>query len=182
MKELLELPKFPTRNMPSFDRTTWRLTVDGLVSRPLSLTFDEVLALPTSEQASAFSCVEGWRVADNRWEGVPVGTLLERAGPSPEARFVVFYAGGFFISLSLATVLRPTTLLAYGLNGASLAPEHGYPLRLVVPGRQCYTGVKWVQRLELVRRARQSGKTIALGRVRGAQGTRRAIGVADVRK
>ena len=165
MKELLELPKFPTTHMPPFDRLTWRLTVDGLVATPLSLKYDEVLALPGISQVSPFACVEGWKVSDNRWEGVAIKTLLEKAGPLPEARYIVFHAGDFYISLSLATVSKPTSILAYNLNGVPLTPEHGYPLRLVVPDSQCYNGVKWVQRLEVVRRAKQSGKTIALGRV-----------------
>ncbi|MBI4288490.1 MAG: molybdopterin-dependent oxidoreductase [Chloroflexi bacterium] len=169
MKELLELPKFPTAHMPAFDRVAWRLTVDGLVSNPLSLTHDDVLALPRIDQVSSFSCVEGWRVSDNRWEGVAVSTLLERAGLWPEARYVIFHAGAFFVSLSVTTAMKPTTLLAHSLNGGLLPPEHGFPLRLVAPGKQCYYGVKWVQRLEVVRRARQSGKTIALGRVRGTR-------------
>ena len=166
MKELLELPNFPTTHMPPFDRLTWRLTVDGLVSTPLNLTYDELLELPGVSQVSPFACVEGWKVSDNRWEGIAVRTLLDKAVPLPGARYVIFHAGDFYISLSLATVLKPTAILAYNLNGAPLAPEHGYPLRLVVPDKQCYYGIKWVQRLEVVRRARQSGKTIALGRVR----------------
>lgn len=166
VKELSHLPEFPTTHMPPFDRLSWRLEVDGLVAKPLRLSYPEVLALPAMTQASPFACLDGWQVSDNRWEGVTVRTVLDMAEPLPQARFVIFHAGSFVVSLSLATVRRPTALLAFKLNGAPLTPEHGFPLRLVVPDKQCYYGVKWVHRLEVARRARQTGKTIALGRLR----------------
>ncbi|MBI2916936.1 MAG: molybdopterin-dependent oxidoreductase [Chloroflexi bacterium] len=167
MKELSELPVFRS-SAPPFDPQTWRLRVDGLVATPLALTQAEVLALPAVEDNSPFECVEGWRVPQNQWKGLPVSALLDRAGVLPEARFASFYSGDFAMSLTLDESRAPGVLLAHGLNGAALAPEHGGPLRLVVPGKDCFYGVKWVERVELAQSRRvgmETGKAIALGRI-----------------
>jgi DMSO/TMAO reductase YedYZ molybdopterin-dependent catalytic subunit len=169
MKELSELPVFPRKDLADFDPETWHLQVDGLVAHPLTLSYSEVLALPRLEDTSPFECIEGWRVSENNWQGVSVATLLDRIAPLPEARFVTFHAGDFIMSLSLEEARAPGVLLAYGLNGAPLAREHGAPLRLVVPGKDCFYGVKWVERVELTREARDTGKDIALGRIQARQ-------------
>jgi DMSO/TMAO reductase YedYZ molybdopterin-dependent catalytic subunit len=164
MRELSELPVFPSR-APAFDPETWRLRVDGLVSRSRSLSLAQVRDLPSVEDTSPFECVEGWRVPDNRWQGVAIATLLDMTDPLPQARYATFHAGNFIMSLSLEKARAPGVLLAYGLNGAPLTPEHGAPLRLVVPGGECYYGVKWVERVELTREAVETGKAIALERI-----------------
>jgi DMSO/TMAO reductase YedYZ molybdopterin-dependent catalytic subunit len=165
MKELSELPDFPGRG-PGFDPDTWRLRVDGLVEGPLSLTFAQVQALPSAEDTSPFECIEGWRVDGNRWQGVAVATVLDLAGPMPRARYATFHAGDFIMSLSLEEARAPGVLLAHSLDGTPLPTEHGAPLRLVVPGKDCFYGVKWVERVELTIEVRDTGKEIALARVR----------------
>lgn len=126
MRELAELPVFRSPAVP-FDPRTWRLTVGGLVARPIVLDYAEVLALHAVDDTSPFECVDGWRVAENHWSGVPVGVLLDMAGPLGGARFVTFHAGQFATSLTLEEARAPGVLLAYRLNGAPLAPEHGAP-------------------------------------------------------
>lgn len=165
MKELSKLPVFPGKALAEFDPETWRLQVDGLVAHPLALSYSEVLALPSVKDSSPFECIEGWRVPDNNWQGVAIVTILDRAAPLPEARFATFQAGDFIMSLSLEEARAPGVLLAYSLNGLPLAREHGAPLRLVVPGKDCFYGIKWVERVELTREARETGKEIALGRI-----------------
>ena len=144
----------------------WRLRVDGLVAQPLMLSVSEVEALGTQARAADFVCEEGWVVPDQRWEGVTVSAILERAGVQTEARFVQVYAGDFTVLLPLAETLTGGALLARGLNGTPLTPEHGAPLRLVAPGRACFYNVKWVDRLEvLADEAPTTGETIARNRL-----------------
>ncbi|MBI4198619.1 MAG: molybdopterin-dependent oxidoreductase [Chloroflexi bacterium] len=164
IKELRELPVFPSRT-PAYNPSTWRLRVEGLVARPLTLDYAQVRALPAMEEVSPFECVEGWRVPGNRWRGVAIATLLDLACPLPEARFVTFHAGDFVISLALREARQPGVLLAYDLNGASLSPQYGAPIRLVVPARECYFGVKWVERIQLSQEGADTGRSIALGRL-----------------
>lgn len=129
----------------------WRLTVDGLVERPITLTLDEVLALPAERQISDFHCVEGWGVRDVAWRGVRIATLLEIVQPRPEAKFLTFSTlGGVYTeSLTLEQALEPDVLLAYELNDRPLPNTQGYPLRVIVPAMFGYKGAKWLTRIEL---------------------------------
>lgn len=167
MRTLDALPVFEGQNKPAFDPTTWRLVVEGAVGRRLTLTQRELLRFPRASLESDFKCHEGWMVANIKWEGVRLAPLLARAQVSPEARFVTVHAGDYTIVLSLAEARHPGVLLATHMNGQPLSAEHGAPLRLVVPADwDCFSSVKWVQRLELTeRRARATGPTIALTRI-----------------
>lgn len=135
---------------PEFDPNTYRLVVDGLVRTPLTLTFSEVLSLPSVSHTCDFRCVEGWGVADVPWEGVELRTLAATAGPTAEARFVTFHCLGdlYRESLSLEQAELSTALLAYRVYGHDLPPERGSPLRLVFPRMLGYKGAKWVTRVE----------------------------------
>ena len=164
IKELPELPVF-SNGGPALDLVVWRLKVDGLVARPLTLDYSRVRTLPAVEDLSAFECLEGWRVSQNRWRGVAVGTFLDRARPLPEAQFVTVHAGEYIMSLTLEEAQNPGVLLAYDLNDVPLAVEHGGPLRLVVPDSECFYGVKWVERLELAEEPTETGRAIALARI-----------------
>jgi len=137
--------------VPRVDLATWRLTVDGLVDEPLSLGYDELTALPRQETLCDIHCVTRWSKLDNRFEGVSVQQLLRRAGPKPEATHVLVHAEqGFTTNLPLADVDRPENLLAWRHNGEDLTPDHGWPLRLVVPHLYFWKSAKWVHRLELL--------------------------------
>lgn len=143
------LPVLNLEDVPEFDPENWRLTVDGLVEEKLSLSFDEVLALPKTGIVSDFHCVTGWSKLDNAWEGVGFEEIIKLAGPLSKAKYVTVYAEGFYSSsLSLEELLKVGVLLAYALEGAPLKPEHGFPLRLVVPQKYAYKSVKWVRRLK----------------------------------
>lgn len=143
-----------TPHIPEFDPAAYRLVVDGLVRRPLSLSWDEVRALPEVEERSDFHCVSGWGVADVLWHGFRVAELLRRCEPLPQARYITFYSldGVYTDSLSLDQATAPGVLLAWRMFGRDLKPPHGRPLRLVVPQMYGYKGVKWVYRLELTER------------------------------
>ncbi|MYH41473.1 MAG: molybdopterin-dependent oxidoreductase [Chloroflexi bacterium] len=135
---------------PVFDPGTYRLTVDGLVARPLSLDYEALRALPAVRQVSDFHCVEGWMVPDVRWDGVLFQSLAELVGPLPDARYVTFHSlGGVYRdSLSLTQARLPGVLIAYDLDGAPLSRVRGAPARLVMPRMFGYKGPKWLTRVE----------------------------------
>jgi DMSO/TMAO reductase YedYZ molybdopterin-dependent catalytic subunit len=135
---------------PIFDRDTYRLVVDGLVRRPLSFAYGQLLRLPSERQTCDFRCIEGWGVDDVPWEGIQLRTLLRMTRPLADARFVTFHCLGetYEESLSLEQAELSHALLAYCMYGHPLPPEHGSPLRLVFPRMLGYKSAKWVTRLE----------------------------------
>ena len=128
---------------------TWSLKVEGLIEKPISLRFEEIQRLPTKLVVKDFQCVEGWGLEKLKWEGVPLKEILGKVKILPKAKYVTFHATGgeYKDSLSIQEALEPDTLLAYRLNDKSLALEHGFPLRLVIPRMYAYKGVKWVERI-----------------------------------
>ena len=137
--------------IPRFDRTAWRLRVWGEVEQPIELGYDELLALPRTEMVSDFHCVTGWSKLDNRWTGVRVDALLERARPTAAASHGIVHAEyGYTANLPLSVLLEAESLLAWAHDGDDLAPKHGYPLRLVVPKLYAWKSVKWVRGIELL--------------------------------
>ena len=128
---------------------TWGLKVEGLVEKPISLHFEEIQRLPKKLVVKDFQCVEGWGLDKQKWEGVPLKEIFGKVKITPKAKYVTFHATGgkYSDSLSIQEALEPDTLLAYRLNGKNLAPENGFPLRLVIPRMYAYKGVKWVERI-----------------------------------
>lgn len=145
-------PVLHVGRVPGFDRDAWRLTVAGAVTRPLRLTWEAFGALPRMRVRADFHCVTGWSRLDNDWEGVALRDLADRAGLSPGVRFVRFAdPQGFDTTVPLDLALREG-LLADRLDGAALAPEHGAPLRAVVPSLYGWKSCKWVQAVEFLER------------------------------
>jgi DMSO/TMAO reductase YedYZ molybdopterin-dependent catalytic subunit len=136
-------------NTQHIDLKSWRLRIEGLVEKGLSLRFDEIQALPKKIQVKNFQCVEGWGLDDQRWEGVHLKEIFSKVKINPKAKYVTFYATGgkYKDSLSIQEALESNTMLAYKLNGKNLTPENGFPLRLVIPRMYGYKGVKWVERI-----------------------------------
>jgi len=131
------------------DLRTWRLKIEGLVDKPISLTFDEIKTLPQKIETKNFICVEGWGLDNQKWEGVHLKEIFSKVNMSPKAKFITFHAvgGQYKDSLSLKEALEPDTMLAYRLNGQNLSSDHGFPLRLIIPRMYGYKGVKWVERM-----------------------------------
>ena len=126
----------------------WRVEVDGMVAKPLSLSLDAIRGLPASSQITQLACEEGWSFIAE-WIGAPLSHVLELAGALPQARYVVYFSmqGQWKGSIDMADALHPQTLLTYGMNGADLPVGHGGPLRMRVPRQLGYKNVKYVNRL-----------------------------------
>lgn len=140
---------------PTVESSSWRLTVDGQVDSPSTLTYQELLALPMRQQYESLMCVSnevgGQYMSNALWEGVPLADLLQRAGVRAGATKVVFHAADDYTdSIHLTKALEPTTLLAVHMNGVSLPQEHGFPVRMLVPGIYGMKHCKWLTRIEVV--------------------------------
>ncbi|MHB8773064.1 MAG: molybdopterin-dependent oxidoreductase [Syntrophales bacterium] len=129
----------------------WRLEVGGLVEKPRSYSFAEILALPRTDQVKDFHCVEGWSVHDVPWNGVTLSHILRQARPTKKTTHVNIRTIGnrYNDSLPLAVARESKTILAYGIAGSTLPLDHGFPLRVVVPRLLGYKNAKYVERLEL---------------------------------
>lgn len=129
--------------------TEYRLTVDGLVDRPLTLSYDEILAYSTTTKVVLLIC-PGYFEDNAEWTGVPVETILKEAGIKPEAREVIFSDfADYTKTLPLELARKEGVFLAHSVNGEVLPLEHGYPLRLVAEGRYGSYWVKWIQHIEV---------------------------------
>jgi DMSO/TMAO reductase YedYZ molybdopterin-dependent catalytic subunit len=140
--------------MPTFEPATWRLLIDGLVRRPVELSYHDLLRLPRAEQVSTFHCVTGWTVDHVHWGGVRFEDLLKLAQPLPQAHAAHFVSAEIPYDdyLPLADVSLPDVMLAYQMDGGPLPREHGAPVRVVIPEMYGYKNVKWVKRITLVPR------------------------------
>jgi DMSO/TMAO reductase YedYZ molybdopterin-dependent catalytic subunit len=163
-------------DVPVVDLASWRLEVTGAVERPLSLSLDDLRLRHTETRAVTMECAGNGRalldprplsqpwlreaVGTGRWTGTPLASLLADAGMAPTAPEVLFTgldrgveggrAQAYERSLTLADAQRPEVLLAWGLNDGILPPQHGFPLRLVVPGWYGMTNVKWLTRITVL--------------------------------
>jgi len=131
------------------DISTYKLTVDGLVEKPASYTYDEVLANPKYTKVVTLYCVEGWDVTI-LWEGVLLKDLFDKSTVSGSANTVIFHSvDGYTTSLPLQTILDKNMILAYKMNDVVLPPERGYPFQLVAEDKLGYKWAKWIDRIEL---------------------------------
>jgi len=130
------------------ERGRWALEVSGLVSRPLSLTLDELQKLPRTTQRVNHYCVEGW-TAIEEWTGVRLRDLAQLAGAQPAAKYVDFqsFDSGYHESWDLESALHPQTVVAYGLDGRMLGPAHGAPARVYSPTKLGYKNTKYLTRI-----------------------------------
>jgi len=134
--------------LPKVDLADWRLVIDGLVEAPTELDWEAFLALPQSDVTSDVHCVTSWSLFDSRWRGVATRDVMGRVGPRPEARFVLFRSyDGYTTNVPLARFAEPDAVLAHGWNGRPIAPEHGGPVRVVIPSLYFWKSAKWVRRI-----------------------------------
>ncbi|WP_019145047.1 sulfite oxidase-like oxidoreductase [Aeromicrobium massiliense] len=146
-------PTLTAEVTPHLDPKAWTITVDGLVERPTTWTWDEAHELPPSTYLGDIHCVTTWSRLDMSFAGVSVDTLLEAAGPLPEAAYVMAHSTtGYTTNLPLEDVTGGKAWVAWEADGKPLTPDHGGPARLVVPHLYFWKSAKWVTRLELMAR------------------------------
>ncbi|HEV8375921.1 MAG TPA: sulfite oxidase-like oxidoreductase [Candidatus Polarisedimenticolia bacterium] len=140
---------------PRIETRDWRFRISGLVSRERTLTWEEFTALPKVERVSDIHCVTRWSRFDNRWEGVLASEVVRLSEPHAAARFVMVHGyGGYSTNLALESLMGNGVLFALAHDGAPLEPEHGGPLRLVVPDLYFWKSAKWANGLEFMDRDR----------------------------
>ena len=136
---------------PKVDLATWTLDLSGAVEGPVSWTWDRFRALPSVVVAADMHCVTRWSRLDNTWEGVAVAEVMKHVRLKPEARFVLIHAEhGYTTNLPLADFLGDDCLFAWSHDGRPLTPDHGGPLRLVVPRLYAWKSAKWVRGVEFL--------------------------------
>ncbi len=144
-----------TNGFPSIRDGSYRLHVGGLVERPLTLTLDQLRALPRTELVKPFQCVTGWRVPDVHWAGVRLGDIVDLARPTSAAHAVAFtsYDGVYTESLTIEEAYRSDVIVAYEMLGAPITSGHGGPVRLYVAPMYGYKSAKWLRSISLVEQA-----------------------------
>jgi len=136
----------------------WRLTVDGLVRRPLQLSLADIRAFPSRTQITEHICEQGWS-AIAEWTGVQLSLVLTAAGVYPQARYVFFNCiDRWWDSLDMADAWHPQTLLAHSMNGQALPVPHGAPVRLRVERQLGYKHLKYVTAITVTDTAKDWGK------------------------
>ena len=143
-------PVLHAGSVPDTDLATWDFKVWGEVANPIALTWEQFDALPKSENVQDIHCVTRWSRFDTRFRGVHWRDLAEVVQPKPDARFVVAHAEhGFTSNVPLEFLEDDLALLATEADGEPLTPDHGWPLRLVIPGKYFWKSAKWLRGIEL---------------------------------
>jgi DMSO/TMAO reductase YedYZ molybdopterin-dependent catalytic subunit len=139
-----------TNSIPIISASKYRLVVNGMVERPLSLSLDDLRHdFPRTKLVHTFQCVTGWTVPDVHWEGVHLGPILERAGVRPGASALRLFSGDgvYTESLTLEQAHLPNVMVADKMIGNDVTPEHGGPVRLYVAPMYGYKSIKWLSRI-----------------------------------
>lgn len=135
--------------VPKFRPASWDFRVFGACPRETAWTWDEFAALPRTEVDGDLHCVTKFSLLGNRWAGVATSAVLDRVPPGPDVSHVMIWAEyGYSANLTLEDFAASDALFAMERNGEPLTPEHGFPVRLVVPRRYAWKGPKWVRGVE----------------------------------
>lgn len=141
---------------PAFDLDSWSLSIRGEVDEPYALRWDELLALPQTTVTCDIHCVTRWSKLDTTWTGVRVRDLLERAKVRPGGTHVMAHSdGGYTTNVALETLLADDVLVAHTYDDRPLEPDHGAPLRLLVPSRYFWKSAKFLRALEVMPQDKQ---------------------------
>jgi DMSO/TMAO reductase YedYZ molybdopterin-dependent catalytic subunit len=143
-------PVLHAGSVPRTDLATWDFRVWGEVDEPLTLSWEEFSALPTVEVMQDLHCVTRWSRFDATFGGVAWSTIKERIGQRPSARYAIAHAEqGFTSNVPVDFLEREGAVLVTHADGEPLTPEHGWPLRLVIPGKYFWKSAKWLRGIEL---------------------------------
>jgi len=158
-KDRLPPGQYLTQKWPvlSYERTPsrlpvdWKLKITGEVEHPFELTWQEFLALPRTTMTSDFHCVTTWSRYDNAWEGVHIREILQRARPLPVAKYVMAHSWtGYTSNLPFGDLDDDDVMIVIKHDGKDLEPDHGGPVRLIVPKLYAYKSAKWLDGLEFM--------------------------------
>jgi DMSO/TMAO reductase YedYZ molybdopterin-dependent catalytic subunit len=151
--ETMDFPVLSAGPTPRPNLAEWSFSIEGLVTAPVSWTWEQFLALPSQEFVVDISCVTKWTKLDTRWQGVSIDTLLEHVDLDRRAAFAIAYSdGGYTTNLPIPDLVNGQAFVAYRYDVQPLAPAHGGPARLVVPHLYFWKSAKWVRGLRLVER------------------------------
>jgi DMSO/TMAO reductase YedYZ molybdopterin-dependent catalytic subunit len=153
-------PVLDLGEQPDIPLGEWRLDVGGLVENPLTLTWEQFMALAQVEDASDFHCVTTWSRLDNNWKGVRFRTIAELAVPADEAQHVLCTSYDvlpgtsipYTVNLPLVRAVEDDVLLVHTWEGRPLPREHGGPCRMITPKLYAWKGAKWIRRIEFLAR------------------------------
>ncbi len=151
-------PVLDLGDQPAIHPNTWTLEIAGLVENPMTLTWDQFLALPQAEDVSDFHCVTTWSRYENHWGGVRFATLAEQVVPKPEAKFLLCTGHDvmpgsripYTVNVPLARALDADVLLVHTWEGKPLPREHGGPCRMITPKLYAWKGAKWIRKIEFL--------------------------------
>jgi len=136
---------------PRIALSDWRLEVRGLVDTPLQLTWEQLLALPQTEDTSDFHCVTAWSKFNVPWRGVRFSDLMAVAGPKPAATHLLIHGyDGYTTNLPLEEAMKSDVLIAHTVSGEPLPIEHGGPARMITPQLYAWKGSKWIKAIEVL--------------------------------
>jgi DMSO/TMAO reductase YedYZ molybdopterin-dependent catalytic subunit len=143
--------------VPQVDSKSWNLTIKGLVEKPLTVNYDQIMAMPSVEEYVTLECISnkvgGELISTALWKGVRLSYLLNEAAIKPNAKYVVFRcADGYDVGIPIERSQMEGTILAYDMNKSPLTSKHGFPVRAIVPGLYGMMNPKWITEIELVDR------------------------------
>ena len=142
-------PVLHAGSVPNVDLETWDFRAFGLVRNPVRLSFEELTGLGVREALADIHCVTRWSRLDVPWKGVPMRAVLDLVEPLDSVGFAIAHAEqGFTTNLPIEAIADESVMLAYEADGEPLTPEHGYPLRVLVPSRYFWKSAKWLRGLE----------------------------------
>ena len=141
-----------TNSLPHRAAEEYRLTVGGLVDRPMQLSLDDLKALPATHLVKDFQCVTGWRVAGVKWSGVKLADLLDHVGAQAKGKALLFksFDGQYTESLTMEQARRPDVIVAYAMDGDTVSQMHGGPVRMYIAPMYGYKSTKWLASIDVV--------------------------------
>ena len=149
--QVKDFPVLSAGPTPRVNLDQWTFTIEGLARQPARWSWAEFVQLPAQTFVVDIHCVTKWTKLDTRWHGVSVDTLMEHVDLDPKAQFVTAFSdGGYTTNMPLPDILNGRAFVAYQYDGRPLAPEHGGPVRLVVPNLFLWKSAKWVCGLSLM--------------------------------
>jgi len=144
-------PRLDLGFIPEIPIEKWHLKVTGLVDQPQEWSIEEFMKLPQSEQVADMHCVTTWSVLDSHFEGVKFRDLAQLVGMKPEAKFVYFTSyDGYSTNLDLEGCMDEDVMVIHSWNKKPLTPDHGGPVRMLIPKRYLWKSAKWVRQIEFL--------------------------------